>query len=99
MLVLWVLNNFLRRKDVHKKDFLKKTYVLKKDFLILGDTSHSIHPVAGQGWNLGVKDIQTLCDNLLKYDIENPNFDNLYASNRIIENIGYLFFTNFLNIL
>ena len=72
---------------------------LKKDFLILGDTSHSIHPVAGQGWNLGVKDIQTLCDNLLKYKIENPNFDNLYASNRILENISYLSFTSFLNSL
>jgi len=72
---------------------------LKKDFLILGDTSHSIHPVAGQGWNLGVKDIQTLCDNLLKYNIENPNFDSLYASNRIIENFSYLSFTNFLNSL
>jgi 2-polyprenyl-6-methoxyphenol hydroxylase-like FAD-dependent oxidoreductase len=29
----------------------------KNDLLLLGDTLRSIHPVAGQGWNLGVKDI------------------------------------------
>ena len=33
----------------------------QKDILLIGDTAHSIHPVAGQGWNLGIKDIQTLC--------------------------------------
>ena len=30
----------------------------------------SIHPVAGQGWNLGIKDIQTLCKLLDQYSLE-----------------------------
>ena len=41
----------------------------QKDILLIGDTAHSIHPVAGQGWNLGIKDIQTLCSCLDKHNI------------------------------
>ena len=26
----------------------------------VGDSAHSIHPIAGQGWNLGIRDIQNL---------------------------------------
>lgn len=70
---------------------------IQKDYLLIGDTAHSIHPVAGQGWNLGIKDIQTLCDNLEQHDLENPLFDNIYYSKRIVENIIYLSFTSLIN--
>ena len=69
----------------------------QKDILLIGDTAHSIHPVAGQGWNLGIKDIQSLCSCLDKYDIDDKNFDDYYFSKRIIENLTYLTFTNILN--
>jgi len=71
----------------------------QKDILLIGDTAHSIHPVAGQGWNLGIKDIQTLCLCLDKHSIDDVNFDNYYFSKRIVENISYLIFTNTLNYL
>ena len=38
----------------------------------MGDMLRSIHPVAGQGWNLGIKDIQTLCDLLNTYKVDDP---------------------------
>ena len=69
----------------------------QKDILLIGDTAHSIHPVAGQGWNLGIKDIQTLCSCLDKYDIYEKNFDDYFLSKRIIENFTYLIFTSTLN--
>ena len=69
----------------------------QKDILLIGDTAHSIHPVAGQGWNLGIKDIQTLCSCLDKYSIDETNFDDYFFSRRIIENLTYLTFTNILN--
>ena len=38
----------------------------------LGDAAHSIHPIAGQGWNLGLRDIKSLTNILKKSkDIEN----------------------------
>ena len=72
---------------------------LQKDILLIGDTAHSIHPVAGQGWNLGIKDIQALCSNLDERNIDDISFDDYYFSKRIIENSSYLIFTSALNIL
>ena len=47
--------------------------------IYVGDSAHSIHPIAGQGWNLGIKDIKNLyliCCNLHenKSDIGNGSF-------------------------
>ena len=72
---------------------------IQKDILLIGDSAHSIHPVAGQGWNLGIKDIQELCKCLDYYSINDINFDKIYFSKRIIENISYLKFTNLINFL
>jgi len=71
----------------------------KKDILILGDTAHSIHPVAGQGWNLGIKDIQELLTLLDNLNIDHPDFDKNFSSKRIIENFSYLSFTSLINYL
>ena len=44
---------------------LKRTYY-KNDILILGEGLHSVHPVAGQGFNLVLRDINKLQE-ILKY--------------------------------
>jgi len=44
---------------------LKRTYY-KNDILILGEGLHSVHPVAGQGFNLVLRDINKLQD-IFKY--------------------------------
>ena len=28
--------------------------------VFLGDSAHSIHPIAGQGWNIGIRDIESI---------------------------------------
>ncbi len=43
-----------------------KTKYFKKNVLILGDALHSVHPVAGQGFNLILKDIKKLSHLILK---------------------------------
>ena len=63
----------------------------------MGDTLRSIHPVAGQGWNLGIKDIQTLCDLLNIYEVNDFQLDKIYNSKRLVESSTYLGFTSTLN--
>ena len=70
-----------------------------KNFIYIGDSLKSIHPVAGQGWNLGIKDIKTLCKLLDQYSLEDKNFNSYYYSRRIIESTIYLSFTSILNYL
>jgi 2-octaprenyl-6-methoxyphenol hydroxylase len=72
----------------------KKKY---HSFLFIGDSFRSIHPVAGQGWNLGIKDIQSLI-NLLKTDsLDSKNFNEIYYSRRKIESFIYFYFTQLIN--
>ena len=75
---------------------LKRTYY-KKDVLILGEGLHSIHPVAGQGFNLVLRDIKKLKE-ILKYysglglSIKNSfaleDFSNQRKSENIITGLG-----------
>ena len=76
-------------------------HITKKNdsFIYIGDSLKSIHPVAGQGWNLGVKDIQTLCKLLDQYSIDSKSFNSFYHSRRSIESLIYLGFTSILNSL
>jgi len=75
------------------------SYPINNNFLILGDNLRSIHPVAGQGWNLGIKDIQTLSNVLDKYSLDDSFLEQIYFSRRNIESALYLKFTSFLNFL
>ncbi len=70
-----------------------------KNFIYIGDTLKSIHPVAGQGWNLGVKDIQTLHKLIDQHSLESELFNSIFYSRRIVENFAYLGFTSLINTL
>ena len=70
-----------------------------KDFIYIGDSLKSIHPVAGQGWNLGIKDIQKLIIFSKIYSLDHVSFNSIYYANRIFESTIYLCFTSLLNFL
>ena len=75
---------------------LKRTYY-KHDVLILGEGLHTVHPIAGQGFNLVLRDINKLQE-ILKYYIglgmslkSTPalkDFTNYRKSENIITGIG-----------
>ena len=70
---------------------LKRTYY-KKDILILGEGLHTVHPVAGQGFNLVLRDINKLQE-ILKYytglgmSLKSCSALEDFTSNRKAENI------------
>ena len=70
---------------------LKRTYY-KNDILILGEGLHTVHPVAGQGFNLVLRDINKL-QKILKYytelgmSLKSTSALEEFTSNRKSENI------------
>ena len=70
-----------------------------ENFIYTGDSLKSIHPVAGQGWNLGIKDIQKLIMLCNTYSLDDKVFNSIYYSNRFFESSIYFGFTSLLNFL
>ena len=58
-----------------------KTYV-KPGIVLLGDAAHTIHPLAGQGVNLGFKDVKALSDILIDADKQNLEVNNMVLLRR-----------------
>jgi len=55
---------------------------------LIGNASHTIHPIAGQGFNLGLRDVQQMAQLIAKQlltsnDIGNFSLLNDYANNRL----------------
>ena len=52
---------------------------INKRLIYIGDAAHSIHPIAGQGWNLGVFDVKNLFKIFKKK--ESPIGSDLFCKN------------------
>ncbi len=73
-----------------RKIFPLSTHVLSKFYskkvIFVGDSAHSVHPIAGQGWNLGMRDIAEVDELSKKYkklgiEIGNKIFCKEYHEN------------------
>ena len=74
----------------------------ERRLVYVGDSAHSIHPIAGQGWNLGVRDIKNLLHIIKKakhigLDIGSENVCKDYHSSSFYDSYALYQVTDKLN--
>lgn len=47
--------------------------------VLISDAAHAIHPIAGQGLNLGMRDVDVLVDEMLRARLENEDIGSRYV--------------------
>ena len=100
------LNNFFKKelnlvcgnqdfKDIQFNSFelsYTKPIFLKNNFAFFGDSCQAIHPLAGQGLNLGIKDVSVFSKLIKEKTLQNINLKKLmydYRRNRIFERVFF----------
>lgn len=48
--------------------------------VLVGNAAHGLHPVAAQGFNLGLRDVAALCDCVADFDLDDPELLERYAA-------------------
>ena len=71
---------------------LRETLVRGNEVWI-GNTAQTLHPVSGQGFNLGIRDAWQLAEILLKNGVDRSNLAT-YAASRRLDRHGSAFFTD-----
>jgi 2-octaprenyl-6-methoxyphenol hydroxylase len=69
-----------------------KPIFFKDSFVFFGDSCQAIHPLAGQGLNLGIKDVSVFFELIKEKSSRNINFKKLmydYRRNRIFERVFF----------
>ena len=82
--------------------FLRNPIDIRKVFI--GDSALAIHPLAGQGLNIGLRDVASLVDILLNgkklgIDLGNTTLLKKYETWRSFDKISIATYTDFINTL
>ncbi len=67
--------------------------LVKDNEVWIGNTAQTLHPVSGQGFNLGIRDAWQLSEILLKNGVDRASLEN-YATSRRLDRQGSAFFTD-----
>ena len=58
------------KRDIYPLSLLKTTKPIAHRVVCIGNAAHSLHPVAGQGFNLGLRDLFVLAKVIVESDVE-----------------------------
>jgi len=67
------------KRDIYPLSLVQASEQVYHRMALIGNASHTIHPIAGQGFNLGVRDVAKMAD-LIKNAIENANDIGQFSS-------------------
>ena len=67
--------------------------LVKGNEVWIGNTAQTLHPVSGQGFNLGIRDAWQLAEIVLKNGVDRNSLEN-YAASRRLDRRGSAFFTD-----
>ena len=86
----------------YKLNFEYAKNIISNSTILIGEAAHSLHPIAGQGLNLSIKDIETLKKKILEYKyigypLGSSSMLKEYEGIRQIDNTIYSFGTIFLD--
>ncbi len=95
----------IESKQIFKISAHINTKFYEKRTIYVGDSAHSIHPIAGQGWNLGMNDISELYKLTVKYkklgieigntifckEYHSSTFNNAYALYQVTDKLDTIF--------
>ena len=86
----------------HKLVFSFNKNMTYNNIILLGESAHTVHPIAGQGFNLTLKDISTLYSILdrylsIGYQLNHKNIFNDFSKQRIPDNTLFSFSTMFMS--
>ena len=86
----------------YKLNFEYAKKITSNSIVLIGDAAHSLHPIAGQGLNLSIKDIIELKNKInhykyLGYKLGNSISLDEYEDIRQVDNTVYTFATNYLD--
>ena len=62
--------------------------------VLVGNAAHGLHPVAAQGFNLGLRDVAALCDCVADLDLDDPELLERYAAWRKADQSKLVGFTD-----
>lgn len=76
--------------------------VAKNKIIFVGDSAQGIHPIAGQGFNLGLRDCETLCNLIFKFKssgakLNSPILFQKYCEQRFVDRNLFIQATDKLN--
>lgn len=86
----------------YKLNFNYSRKIISGSIILMGEAAHSLHPIAGQGLNLSIKDIIALKDKIKKfkylgYSLSNQIILSQFQDERQADNAIFTFATNYLD--